>query len=1393
MGKRRRFSLALLVFMLAVAVWWQAAQLVAQVDDETPDLFLPIRTIGATRPSGLRYEPVTDRFAWVDPQGQLVLVDAATLATQHILYSSGAYEAFAFSRDGRSLAVAIGVRVEVWDTDSGVLVAVFEPPGANRVQGPLQFTRNDELLLFDSIVPAPQELRRSENDTIILPWVWDVAAARDQRPSVLVNRVEAYPFYDIRVSMIAGGDGILVGGLDNRIQVFDADSPTMAMIADLPAERLETVPVVAWRSATDPYVYVSLNTSGSLLQISTETNAQQQIELGRDLNSADLERFDDIPFSRALRVISDGTAQVNPLTERLLGQEYASQSDYRPGEFVLLDVLIPLTDDPLGSAAGGTALLTYNFIETYGYGAIDLLRPLDIGSVALSPNGDQLALRRLSGRQPVELYDLETGALERLFTPNEPDPESRRPFAYTDDGQVLVIDFERYDSETGERLARAEAYTQPFSSYDFTDDNRLITFGGTPFSDDPAATTWRVWDIETGRLLREEALPLRGEVLRRSDDNLRYLTYTTQSNSTGVNLALQVIDLNADEAQTYTLPLRTNFGLNSVIPNDDWTRFAILYGGIDEFGSPLTPMDVYTREGDLLYSDAGNNLPVSASDYTWLDDRTIAMRWSQYGGGGVPAAPGFGLVYHPSGLPQCVVAALPDSWRSLLPIWERVLLDYGRSRLDALTVRLCAALTGEDAQNVNAAQGTPAVAPNATDVVALLTPTPGTYYQSARTPAPIAIPGVPVCITRNYQREAIVYADLWREITAGVTDSAQLAELETMICEGLLGSLSGVQPTATINPDTLTLATPTPMDAAPITTGGDEVAYSVLLLDVETGARTLAENYVPPTRLNGSNGGFAEATADVGDGGFRGSLAGNDVPPRISPASLLGDFFFGQFGVYPADPVVSPDGVYVAARNDAGFVTVYRLLTPYTQLEQNEAAAVVARETQGPRSIGLLPTGTPPPEALGAALPTLTPTVTLTPLPLTQAQTSLPEWGEVDFLCPRRTLASLADAPPDFAPPGLMIVRLVGNAPNVRSPWALDPRTGVIALITSLPPCGITENCNPSPDGEWMVRQQIEIDGSLGDIVVSRPNGDEPVTLYTATDARLISPSFSWRAPHPHLLQITFSGVLPTFSPNPITLVRTYDPDTGVRSAEALPPTVQPLGLLPFEVVSRQPNGTLELVVEYPLDLARYLLRDTATGVTTAFAQPNQGSLPHEWQPAGQFLYYEANGRSFVYDVARGEHAQLTDSPNERIPRGVWSPNGQLRADWRGVAYDVAVETLMEGELPARLQIWDSVSGRLRTYCLPEAYLNEYSGTPLVWSPDNRYLAFTVNLPIGGDLVPTPTFAISPEAPVPTPTPVPLEAQFEAQFPHTLILDVETGIITIVSREANLIERWIGE
>jgi hypothetical protein len=212
---------------------------IALAQNASPDsIFVPVRQIGPLRPAGIQYDPNFDRFVMVDLQGRLLLAAAATFETQYVLYNGGAYNAYGFSHDGRYLALAIDRRVELWDTQTGKLSATFEPDGANLVQGPLFFTPDDHYLLLSSVVPAPQNIRRSENDTSIIPYLWDLPAARGEGYTTLPNFLDGYPFFNFRYGLVIGPNNTLIAGIPARLQVIDGNQRDYPVVAEIPSSRL---------------------------------------------------------------------------------------------------------------------------------------------------------------------------------------------------------------------------------------------------------------------------------------------------------------------------------------------------------------------------------------------------------------------------------------------------------------------------------------------------------------------------------------------------------------------------------------------------------------------------------------------------------------------------------------------------------------------------------------------------------------------------------------------------------------------------------------------------------------------------------------------------------------------------------------------------------------------------------------------------------------------------------------------------------------------------------------------------------------------------------------------------------------------------------------------------
>jgi WD40 repeat protein len=1276
--------------------------------------FIPDRQIGAVRPAGIQYDPNFDRFAWVDDLGRLLIVDAATYTPIRTLYDTGSYNGYSFSRNGRLFAVAIGRRVDVWDIESGSVIAQIEPQGANSVQGPFYFSLDDEFLLFDSITPAPQELRRSENDTRILPWIWDVAAAADFRPSKLPNRVLAFPYFATFTSMAAGDNGIVVQGLDSRIQIMDADTPDMTVIADIIAERDEPDPLTIWRSANDELLYVNLNRFGDILQVDTITNATYTISLGRDLTYANLDDVLGLRRARASQVIGESSSLIETaLGAVLYEQGYLARLGYPNVTIILLDVLMPLTP-----SAGSPGLLVYAFNEARNFGSIDLIQPQAFSQIVLSPDGHTLMLRR---DRSIELYDIASGALVRVIRVSEPDPDRRRTLAFTSDSSTIVTDFERYDRATGERLARLPQYTNGFRSFQFAPDSRsLITFGGTEI--DTSGDTWRLWDVETGALIREEGLVLGGEILDTAPEGTRWLVLREDQNGRSLN----IVDLFSDEAESYPLPREAT---GRIIPNRDWTRY---------IAATANQLRVFTFQGERLYFDAGSNIFSTNGTLGWIDERTVYIVAPT---GTEIERPTYGVAVHPSGMPQCLVDALPD-WERLLPMWEY--LNYVSRSPTQLAARVCAWAERQQPASADA-------------VFDWLTPTPGFEYRSARTPAPVIIPGVPACLTVVYQREAVIYADLWRSITADpALTPAQLAELEIMLCEGLISSLGEIRATPTVDPNSLTVATATPLPAAPQTTGGQQTANAVMVIDVFSGERQISSGFPSVTRI---------------------------TVLRVDFEGAARSDFFQQFRERPETIAVSPNGAWAATFTDQGFVQLFRVNPPYEQPN----ARVIPDPTRDPAVtpvrregiIGLPPTNTPGPVFVGELLPTLTPGVTTTPFPLSSAEpVGLPQWGQVEDVCPARQLLTLADAPADFAPPGVLVVNPFERPDSRDFQYILNPRSGAIDISSTLPGCWENEDCLFSPRRTRVLRFQT------GDapLIVSRLDGSEPVFIMTRSDADYIGANFSWR--DEDTLEYQYNGWLPNESREEVRLFRLVDVTTGARTDPALVTSIVVDNLLPADLHAFQPDGTLAILSESTTDGTRQYLYDTATGERTYFAR---GSIDAFWRPIGRFLYYRIDGSvQRVYDAQTDQHAILGE-----LPSGDWSRDGRYLIGNVFLPPEEAQERLLRRELLPRIQLWDSETGLLRRFCVPEIGTNNNFFDYLV-SPDARYIAAVTQLALEGDTFPLPTPVIPLlETPYPTATPIPLEREYELRYPRLVILDMQSGYTVIVSTEINFINAWI--
>jgi hypothetical protein len=166
------------------------------------------------------------------------------------------------------------------------------------------------------------------------------------------------------------------------------------------------------------------------------------------------------------------------------------------------------------------------------------------------------------------------------------------------------------------------------------------------------------------------------------------------------------------------------------------------------------------------------------------------------------------------------------------------------------------------------------------------------------------------------------------------------------------------------------------------------------------------------------------------------------------------------------------------------------------------------------------------------------------------------------------------------------------------------------------------------------------------------------------------------------------------------------------------------------------------------------------------------GDLVAYWHPTGNYLYYRIPGERdwHVYDARIHSHFRLGP-----LPEGLWSKDARYRVQWIKPDFEPG-----SGPVP-KLSVWDSATNRTRRYCLPGTGYMGFDGTLLLWSPDNRYIAFRA-LPVArGDDFLTPT-AVTTATPTPVPT-FTLEEQRDHSLYNVYIIDLHTGAMAVIDAE----------
>ncbi|MBZ0287717.1 MAG: hypothetical protein K8I30_08885, partial [Anaerolineae bacterium] len=610
-------------------------------------------------------------------------------------------------------------------------------------------------------------------------------------------------------------------------------------------------------------MYVRPNGQNNLIQVNTADGSALDLPLGQDLGYRSLTNIQGVQLSKLARIIGEpDSLKENPLLRLIFGDDYQSYQGYQPITVMLLDILEPVT---VGREQMG--LLVYTFYPGRGSGVMEFVRPVDIVDMVLHPDDNRLMVRRASSSQPIELYDLTTGLLERSYFPGEPDFEGRHTFAFNGDGSIILSDFQRFNMASGEGVLLDPDFTSGFDQYFFSADSRqLITLRGSE---------WRVWDVATGQVVQQQELNLRGSIIDSSPDARRYLTQY----STDAGEVFEIVEVGSSQRQSVTIPNLSGHSIDTIVPSDDWQKFIVVYTNYATgSGVPGNEVALYNFAGEQLQFLEGADLPPpDGRGYQWLDNNTALISSSFPSGSQTRRI--YGLDYDATGVPNCLVQVYPETWRVFVPLWEQFNYYMNADTLGRLTQRLCDGLPSDPR-----------------DLTAILTPTPRPGYSSEATPIPLGISGVPTCLTSAFPREALSYAEDWRQMTAGLDDQAK-ADLEKLVCEGLITSLYQVAPTPTTDINQFNPPTPTPIDTGPITVdSGSEQRVEVMLVDIETGERQIG-SYFPPMQTQNTS----------------------------RPLDLILRAFEREKRFYPGGNVqLSPDGTLLAMTDESGFIDIYR-------------------------------------------------------------------------------------------------------------------------------------------------------------------------------------------------------------------------------------------------------------------------------------------------------------------------------------------------------------------------------------------------------------------------------------------------------------------------------------
>lgn len=712
-----------------------------------------VSEIGRAVPKSILYDPNFERFAMVDAYGQFVLVNALTYETEHVLYTYGSYNDYAFSHDGKWLALTIGTDIELFNTETGEIAAKLDDPGqAIRLHGPLTFSADDNLLLFVGTHPAPQALRRYENDTSETPWIWNLTAARNEGDSTFPDGREAWQYFDYRNGFVLGPENRIVAALPGRLHVIDAY--TLDVLFEIDTARYEQDPLNVWFSLRDNQIYVLPSAGNKLLQVNTQRGLLVEIPLDKRLTPTDLASVGGIEVGSTAQVIgSPSSRQPFDLLTAFLGEDYNENYSFHPLTVTLIDLLTtPITGDDRLQA------LIYIYDEQTQLGGFVFLQPYAINQMVLSNDDQTLLMRHNTDEgERIEIYDIASGEYQGSITPALRDAgyyyraQKNRVLGYDKTGTVIISDFQRFNAADQTVLAEDLRYSQRFDQFFFNSTND----GVVTLSNDE----WRLWNIKTGKVLRREVLQLNGSIIATSPDGYRFLTQFYDD--TGPGVEIQDVATGQKRSQIFTdLRGRT---IEQIIPSADWEHFFIIYS-VNYYGAfaPSNEVAIYSMTDGQLWFMAGEDLPpADYRDYGWADNETAYINGEGY----YSDLPDnvYGAEYAADGTPTCLLQKYADQAEQVADAWYNATLNLYGDQIDRLTLQICSQIASVTDDQI------PEINPQA-----ILNPTA----------TPVVIAGIPECLTREYANDAEAYAAEWERITAGLS-ADQIAEMAEIVCEGI--------------------------------------------------------------------------------------------------------------------------------------------------------------------------------------------------------------------------------------------------------------------------------------------------------------------------------------------------------------------------------------------------------------------------------------------------------------------------------------------------------------------------------------------------------------------------------------------------------------------------------